>query len=88
MSTQDSDTPTLWRRRLRFDRFELDEADARLTSASMGNTSTRETDCALPKPVFATMEEVCYADESRLQLRARLLRDGAAVAEPCSVGIH
>jgi hypothetical protein len=52
-----------------------------------GDSSTRETDCALPKPVFATMEEVRRADELRLQLRARLLRDGAAAgARPYSVG--
>ena len=51
-----------------------------------GDRSTRETDCGLPKPVFATMEEVCRTDELRLQLRARLLRDGAAAAGLYSVG--
>ena len=41
----------------------------------MVDTSARERDCALPKAVFATMEEVCHAHELRLQLRTRLLRD-------------
>ena len=39
------------------------------------DTSVRERDCALPKAVFATMKEVHYAHELRLQLRTRLLRD-------------
>ena len=51
------------------------------------DTATRETDSALPKPVYATMEEVCYAHELRLQLRTRLLRD-AAPAEPLTVDVH
>lgn len=50
------------------------------------DTSARETDCALPKPVFATMEEVRYAQELRLQLRRRLLRDAAPSAGTCSAG--
>jgi DNA-binding winged helix-turn-helix (wHTH) protein len=45
------------------------------------DTSRLETGCALPRPVFPTMEEVCYAHELRLQLRARLLRDAASTAE-------
>jgi hypothetical protein len=50
------------------------------------HASTRESDCALPKPVFATMEEVCYAHELRLQLRARMLRGAARSAGTCSAG--
>lgn len=50
------------------------------------DTSIRESDCALPKPVFATMEEVCYAHELRLQLRARMLRDAVRSAGTCSAG--
>ena len=34
----------------------------------------RDIGCGLPQPSFATMEEVCYAHELRLQLRARFLR--------------
>ena len=36
--------------------------------------SRRETDFALAAPVFPTMEEVCYAHELRLRLRARFLQ--------------
>ena len=50
------------------------------------DTSRRETGCPLPQPVFATMEEVRYAHELRLQLRARLLRDAAAPTQPWCVG--
>lgn len=46
----------------------------------------REPDLALPQPVFATMEEVRYVHELRLQLRARLLRDGAPPAPMCIGG--
>ena len=38
------------------------------------------------QPVFATMEEVRYAHELRLQLRARLLRDAAPPTQPWCVG--
>ena len=38
----------------------------------------RDADCALPEPVFATVEEVCYAHQLRLKLRALLLGDAAA----------
>jgi DNA-binding winged helix-turn-helix (wHTH) protein len=48
--------------------------------------SSRESGCALPLPVFATMEEVCYAHQLRLHLRTRLLSDAAPRAEPWSVG--
>jgi DNA-binding winged helix-turn-helix (wHTH) protein len=41
----------------------------------------RDTDCALPEPVFATVEEVCYAHQLRLKLRALLLGDAAAADE-------
>ncbi len=50
------------------------------------DTSRRETGCVLPQPVFATMEEVLYAHELRLQLRARLMRDAAAPTQPWCVG--
>jgi DNA-binding winged helix-turn-helix (wHTH) protein len=46
-----------------------------------------EADCALPQPVFATMEEVCYAHQLRLKLRALLLRGAATAVEPCSAGV-
>jgi DNA-binding winged helix-turn-helix (wHTH) protein len=46
-----------------------------------------ESGCALPQPVFATMEEVCYAHQLRLKLRALLLGDAAPVGEPCSAGV-
>lgn len=49
-------------------------------------TSKRETGFVLPQPVFATMEEVRYAHELRLQLRARLMRDAAAPTQPWCVG--
>ena len=50
------------------------------------DTSRRETGCSLVQPVFATMEEVRYAHELRLQLRARLLRDAAPPTQPWCVG--
>jgi DNA-binding winged helix-turn-helix (wHTH) protein len=50
------------------------------------DTPACESDCGLPKPVFATMEEVRYAHELRLQLRARLLRNATPAAEPLLYG--
>jgi len=50
------------------------------------DTSRRETGCVLPQPVFATMEEVLYARQLWLQMRARLMRDAAAPASPWCVG--
>ena len=50
------------------------------------DTSRRETGCTVLQPVFATMEEVRYAHELRLQLRARLLRDAAPPTQPWCVG--
>ena len=50
------------------------------------DTTRRETGCVLPQPVFATTEEVLYAHELRLQLRARLLRDAAAPTQRWCVG--
>jgi hypothetical protein len=41
----------------------------------------RDADSALPEPVFATVEEVCYAHQLRLKLRALLLGDAAAADE-------
>jgi hypothetical protein len=46
----------------------------------------REVGCALPQPAFATIEEIRYAHELRLQLRARLLNHIAAATLPWSVG--
>ena len=48
----------------------------------------RETDGALAKPVFATTEEVCYAHQLRLKLRALLLGDVASAGEPCYANAH
>ena len=74
----EADTPLA---RLHFDRFELDEAEAR--PARKVDTSRRETGCTLQQPIFATMEEARYADELRLRLRARLLRVAAPVKPWC-----
>ena len=46
----------------------------------------REIGCPLPQPAFATMEEVRYAHELRLQLRTRFLDRIAAATGPWSVG--
>jgi hypothetical protein len=46
----------------------------------------REMGCVPSQPVFATMEEVRYGHELRLQLKARLLRDAALPTAPWSVG--
>ena len=46
----------------------------------------RQVDCTSPQPVHATADEVRYADELRLQLRARLLRDAAHQTGPWCVG--
>ena len=42
--------------------------------------------CTFLQPVFATMDEMRYAHELRLQLRARLLRDAAPPTQPWCVG--
>ena len=49
------------------------------------DTPRRETGCVLPKPVFATMGEVLYAQQLWLHLRARLMRDAAVPASPWCV---
>jgi hypothetical protein len=46
----------------------------------------RDIGCGLPQPSFATMEEVYYAHELRLQLRARFLRHIAPATVPFCVG--
>ena len=46
----------------------------------------REVGCTSPQPVCATADEVRYAYELRLQLRARLLRDAAPQTGPWCVG--
>jgi hypothetical protein len=48
----------------------------------------RDVGCTLPEPVHATPDEVRYADELRLQLRARLLRDAAPQKGPWCVGAN
>ena len=49
----------------------------------VGGSCKRDVGCAPPQPVFATIEEVCYAHQLRLKLRALLLGDGASAGEPC-----
>jgi hypothetical protein len=51
-----------------------------------GDSAMRGTGYRIPQPAFATMEEVRYAHELRLQLRARLLNHIAAATLPWSVG--
>jgi hypothetical protein len=46
----------------------------------------REVGCTSPQPVCATADEVRYAHELRLQLRARLLRDAAPQTGQWCVG--
>jgi len=41
------------------------------------DTFWSEVDRAYPQPAYATTDEVCYAHELKLRLRARLLRDAA-----------
>ena len=48
-------------------------------------TCKREPGTAFPQPVFATMEQVCYAHQLRLKLRSLLLGDAAA-PELCAAG--
>ena len=50
------------------------------------DASRRETGCTFLRPVFTTMDEVRYAHELRLQLRARLLRDAAPPTQPGCLG--
>jgi len=45
------------------------------------------SDLYVAQPAFATMEEMRYADELRLQLRARLLSDAPPTA-PWFVGVE
>ena len=47
----------------------------------------RQTGYIVAQPAFATMEDVRHADELRLQLRARLLRDAASTTPPWCVGV-
>src|SRR5271166_6074640 len=46
------------------------------------DASKRGLACTYPQPVYATAEEVRYAHELRLQLRARLLCDAAPQVGP------
>jgi DNA-binding winged helix-turn-helix (wHTH) protein len=48
--------------------------------------SIREIGCALSEPAFATTEDVHYAHELRLRLRAQFLGHPAVATAPCSVG--
>ena len=58
-----------------------------LCGAAKVGSCRRDMDRALPQPVFATLEEVCYAHQLRLKLRALLLGDAAAAGQPCSEGV-
>ena len=44
--------------------------------------------CSRPQPVYATAEEVRYAHELKLKLRARLLRDAAPAPGPCCIAVE
>ncbi len=46
----------------------------------------RELACSYPQPAYATLEEVRCVHELKLQLRARLLHDGAPQIAPWCVG--
>jgi len=63
-------------------------SDKRAVVSSIRNvdTSRRETGWAFPQPAFATMKELRYAHELRLQLRARFMRDAPAPTQPRCVG--
>lgn len=50
------------------------------------DSSMRESGCTLPQPAFATMEEVRYAHELRMQLLARYLGRAEPATVPWSVG--
>jgi hypothetical protein len=50
------------------------------------DSSMREGGCTLPQPAFATMEEVRYAHELRMQLVARYLGRAEPAMVPWSVG--
>jgi len=50
------------------------------------DAARRELVYTSPQPVCATADEVRYADELRLQLRTRLLRDAAPQTGPRCVG--
>lgn len=52
-----------------------------------GTRRDRSSSLYAEQAVFATMDEIRCADDLRLQLRARLLRD-APPARPCSVGVE
>ena len=53
-----------------------------------GNDSCeRDIGCAVPKPAFATMEEVRHAHDLRLRLRARFLSHVVLATGPWSVGV-
>lgn len=43
--------------------------------------------CTCPQPVYATVEEVRYAHDLKLELRARLLRDVAPAPGPCGIAV-
>ena len=57
-----------------------------LCGAPKVGSCSRDTQCAPPRPVFATTEEVCYAHQLRLKLRALLLGDAAATGQSCPAG--
>ena len=58
----------------------------RITSARDDGASMGATGCMFTREAFATTEEVRYAHQLRLQLRARLLRRPTPLPRPWSVG--
>ena len=56
------------------------------TAISDVRTVPDDPGCTSLQPAFATMEDVRYAHELRLQLRVRLLRDAAPPTQPWCVG--
>ena len=49
------------------------------------DSSMRDSGCTLPQPAFATMEEVRYAHELRMQLLVRYLGHAEPATVPWSV---
>ena len=60
--------------RVRFDVFELDEPNALLLRNGKAVVTLAPMPFGVAQPEYATPDEVRYAHELRLQLRARMLR--------------
>jgi hypothetical protein len=71
--------------RVRFDVFKLDEPNALLLRNGKA-VAPAPKPFGVAQPEYATADEVRYAHELRLQLRARLLRDAAPQTGPWCVG--